>query len=138
LSVEKNIRLAKISDFIGLLKKWQRAFFDDVLAEEGAITLYMNHIENISSDLGFKLNKQKDNFISTEKLTTKLMNELGLSEENANWITLFFADLIIGRNESIIHIVNEEKEHKEEFLQMISNINKIVSALEDFRAKTLE
>ena len=113
------------------LKKWIRAFKDDILAEEGAIALYNAHIEEFRED--FHGNIQ--DHISTLKL-------LGFRSDEIDRIVLLLTAIVIGPEvkvivgkerivESVTHIRDEEIEHIEEFKLHIEILERLIQKIED-------
>lgn len=103
-------------ELVGVLNKWIRAFQDDVLAEESAIALYQSHIDDFDGNFHIDL---PDLFPILEKI--------GFSNKEADKIWKMLREMAKGKDKSIQHIINEEKEHIEEFTEMINKLKSLIN-----------
>jgi hypothetical protein len=137
--------------FIYTLGKWIRAFKDNIIAEEGAITQYKSQLVEFIENLGLSTLINPKNLIqplspknepAVAKATiASLAVNLGISEDAAQEIVYLLRNVLIGppfelrgnpaRDGSLRQIASEEAEHKEHFEKMNEIIEKFIKFLSE-------
>jgi rubrerythrin len=98
---EEGRRVARQILVLSKLAKWVRAFKDDIIAEEGAVKQYTSQMDEFNRDLDD-------------------IRNLNIPEINT------LVDMINADDKSVFHILEEEKEHIEEFTNMVSTLESIL------------
>ena len=107
---------------ISRLLQLRIAILDNIKAEESAITLYQSHIDIFNKLFSIK----------NPEVFKEVLLDAGLKYTEVNVIEKKVSDMISGGKQesthiiSIQHILDEEKEHLEEFNIMINTIDNIL------------